>query len=115
MWVSDGSGIGYQWGNQDALNKAVGREVVPEVREGELKKGGGLNGVTRMACQMIQGGDLPGSREGPSQGSGEGLPQNPAWRHPRGQGRGSHGGEWRRANPEVNLVILARKGPGTVP
>ena len=41
----------------------VGREVVTEVR-GELITGGPIDGVTRWAFQMIQGGDFQGYMRG---------------------------------------------------
>ena len=46
MWVSNESGISYQWGSQDAFNKVVGKEVVTEV-SGELIIGGTIDGVPR--------------------------------------------------------------------
>ena len=63
VWVSNDSGISYQWGDQDAFNEVVGREVVTEVR-GELITGGTIDGVTRWAFQMIQGGDFQGYMRG---------------------------------------------------
>ena len=69
VWVSNDSGISYHWGGQDAFNKVVGREVVTEVR-GELITGGTIDGVTRWACQMIQGGDFQGYMRGHLKGQG---------------------------------------------
>ena len=56
-------GLVISGGGQDAFNEVVGREVVTEVR-GELITGGTIDGVTRWAFQMIQGGDFQGYMTG---------------------------------------------------